>query len=135
MLHLTVSWDGDPEDLLIAEQGVSEDGPVSLFRDVVADERFRPDLLVLVDARGSDYRPVSWDMIGQRVDSFAAAVGHAPDLRIAVAAVTSVDFGLWRTWGSLVESRCSAQVHVADSLDGAREWLRSELRSRSEARS
>ncbi len=135
MLRLTVSWDGDPEDLLIAEEGISEDGPVSLFRDVVSDGRFRPDLLILVDARRSDYTPVTWDMIGQRVDSFVAAIGQAPELRISVAAGTSVDFGLWRTWGSMVESRSGAHVHVTDSLDAARGWLRSELELRADPRS
>lgn len=130
MFRVHVSWNGDPEDLLIAEEGISEDEPVSHFRDVIADERFRPDLLVLVDARRSDYTRVTWDMIGQRVDSLVAALGQAPDLRISVAAGTSVDFGLWRTWGAMVESRSGAYVHVADSIEEARDWLRRERQAR-----
>ena len=135
LLSLTVSWGGDPEDLLIVEEGVSDDEPVALFRDVLADERYRPDLLILVDARLSDYTRVSWNVIGQRVDSLYAATGDAPDLRVAAVVGTAVDFGLWRTWGSMVEARVGAHVYVADTLDDARDWLRTQRRLRSDAAS
>ena len=131
LLTLTVTWGGDPEDLLITEEGVSDEQPVTQMKDVFGD-RYRPDLLVLIDARRSDYTRVSSDLIGSRVDSLFSTIGTAPDLRFAVVVGPSVEFGLWRAWGSMVESRVGAQVHVTESLDDARDWLRAEREARAE---
>ena len=128
---MTVTWGGDPEDVMITEDGVSDDQPVTLMKDVFADARYRPDLLVLIDARRSDYTQVSSDLIGSRVDSLFSAIGVAPELRFAVVVGPSVEFGLWRAWGSMVESRIGAQVQVTESLEDARAWLRAEREERS----
>ena len=131
---MTVTWGGDPEDVMITENGVSDDQPVTLMKEVFADARYRPDLLVLIDARRSDYTQVSSDLIGSRVDSLFSAIGVAPELRFAVVVGPSVEFGLWRAWGSMVESRIGAQVQVTESPEDARAWLGAERAERSRLR-
>jgi hypothetical protein len=125
MMGWELTWGGDPEDLLITTWGVATlDGLDNYAREGMTDERFRPDMRLLVDHRRLDFTGLTSSDFRERADSVAARSAVAPDLAIAVVVGRTVDYGLLRMQATLIADRTGDQYALFYSMDEARQWLR-----------
>lgn len=119
-----LTWGGDPEDLLVTTSGAATlDGLAAYMQAGLDDERYRPDLRVIIDHRELSFAHFTRADIERRVE---AIVRQRRDdgPKVAVVVGPSVDFGLVRMLGTMVKSRTGDEYTVFYTLAEARAWLR-----------
>ncbi len=122
-----ITWGGDPEDVYVASSGIATvEGLNAWVQDLLADPRFRPGLLVLVDERRLDWSQMRPENIERRVDLIAKDAARFGDAYGAMVVGRQVDYGVARIEQAHVDSRpeLRPRLRVFLSVEEARKWLR-----------
>jgi hypothetical protein len=124
-MEFTISWGGDPEDVAVTTEGpASVEDLDAMVRAIVDDERYRPDLSVLVDHSNARWSNLSLDDARRRaalLELQADALGHP---RVAFVVSRAADYGVGRMLQLLTEGKAPIESRIFYSAAEARAWLR-----------
>lgn len=119
-----ITWSGDPEDLLVRTSGVASlDGLDALSQELLTDQRFRPDLRVLIDHSDLSFTNLTREDFSLRIDAVDREQ-RPSGLKIAVVSQRKADYGLLRMLGTRIAERTGNEYRVFYTLTAARAWLR-----------
>jgi hypothetical protein len=126
-LRYTITFSGDPEEVQVTiSNHVTYDDVRSYLQDLLGDPRWRPGMDLLVDVGAADVADLTSTDIMRFAELFAEHGTQMGGGRHAIVASDPVRFGLARMWGTYAESSGAAFTSaVFDSVERAREWLRS----------
>lgn len=129
-VEYTIVFGGDPQDVTITTSGpASVRGLVGFVKDLVASDRFRPGMAILVDHTSLDTRPLT----ATDVKELAAAVVKLDEKigasRVAIVVPDALTFGFARMYELHAEA-AEVRSKVFYSRSDALKWL-SDPRNRS----
>ncbi len=88
-MEFTFEFGGAPQDLTILASGIADvDGYLRMYADLVADPRFRSDMLILVEQSALDLSRCSNEEIEQIAVSLAERDWRFPPRAVAIVAST-----------------------------------------------
>jgi hypothetical protein len=124
MLEFALSWDGDPEDLLVTTWGMATPDGIRAYRQAInTHNRLRPGLLILIDHRRLDWSQMSTAEIRKQSELFPQDAERLGPASLAVVMGSTVDFGLMRMLHGQIPGDVQLQAAVFYSIEEARAWL------------
>ena len=129
MWSYTVTWDSEPEDVLVTATGTVTPATVAAYtKEVVADPRFRPGMRCVIDYSDADLAQLSQSDLDERLSMMSRDAQPFAGSRLAIVVARAVDFGIMRmvhTRGDLVLEREGVEIErqVFRTLAEARAWL------------
>jgi hypothetical protein len=120
-----ITWDGDPEDVCLTTSGVAQVSDLdALWREAVSDPRWREEMKVLLDYRGSDWTHLSMSEIEQRAARLKEMAAEIGPQQIAFVARDSASYQIGRLLAMFLDWQVPFQARLFTSLEAARGWLR-----------
>ena len=124
-LEFEIRFGGDPEDVLETAWGIATPaGLLAANAALLADERFRPGLRILVDHTNLDWSAMSGADMRVRAEQLRRLNGPLAGGRVATVTRGTVDFGLQRMSDGLVDGDLTFARRVFSTFEDARAWLR-----------
>jgi len=127
-MEFVVSWDTEPEDVLITTSGVpAVDDVDAMIGTVRADPHYRgTGLRALLDHRGANFAALSPERARERADRIVDVRRQLEAARIAVVVARPADYGVQRVLDALIVDHVPFETAVFYSLEDARAWLTAE---------
>jgi hypothetical protein len=126
-LRYTITFGGGPEDVHVTmSEEVTYEDVTAYLQDLLGDPRWRPGMNLLADVTAVDVAGLTSNDIMRFAELYAEHGTQIGPGRHALVASDPVRFGLSRMWGTYAESSgVEFTSAVFDSVERAREWLRS----------
>jgi hypothetical protein len=124
-MEFTISWEGEPEDVTVTTSGdASVEDLDAMTRAVLADERYREGLGILIDHSETRWSRLTAQDARRRVQLLERQAKQIGRQRVAFVVSGAADFGVGRMLTLLVEGRADIESRIFYSAEEARSWLR-----------
>jgi hypothetical protein len=118
----SIDFGGDPQDVTLTTSGdATPQGFARMNSELAQDERFQPQMLVLVDHTHLVVNDLTWSDINTISDQFSHH-DELPSLTIAMVAPRPLQFG--RAWMSAALADATETARVFSTREAALAWLR-----------
>jgi hypothetical protein len=119
-----IEYGGGPQDVTVTTSGPADlDSLKRVNEELVADPRFEPGMLVLIDHSALQVTELPTEHVADLGRSVRAMDDRLGRTIFAVVATTAVGYGLARLYQAYA-SDAATETHVFVSRDEAEEWLR-----------
>ena len=124
-MEFSISWDGEPEDVTVTTTGpTSVEELDAMVRALVADERYRAGLCILIDHSEAQWSSLSMADARRRAALLEEQASELGQPRVAFVVSRTADFGVGRMMQLMTEGKALFESRIFYSTDEARTWLR-----------
>jgi len=121
-----LTWGGNAEDLLIRTSGAATVPEMNaMVETVLADERFRPGLKVLVDHREAGFTGFTTEHLRKRADQAAWQLRQGKPSKVAIVVGRDIFVVAGRLLESFIRARTSIAFRTFRTVEDARAWIAS----------
>lgn len=132
-VEYSIRFGGVPQDVTITTSGLADaDGLIGFVRDLVANPRFRPGMLILVDHMAIDASKLTGADVRAQADVVVSLAERLGPTTVAIVVPTPLTFGYARMYEHHA-SETQLDTRVFYSRRDALEWLESKRASLGES--